>query len=67
MHEAQSLMLDSAKAHRFLEWYPRWSLTETLHKIVAWHQHALHEENMRAFTLQQIEDYLEEKELCQNI
>lgn len=64
MHEAQSLMLDSAKAGRFLQWSPRWDITDTLEKIVAWHQHALVEDNMRAFTLQQIESYLEEKELC---
>lgn len=64
-HEAQSLVLDSAKASQFLHWSPRWTITDALQKIVAWHQHALTEENMRAFTLQQINEYLEEKEPCQ--
>ena len=63
-HEAQSLMLDSAKAGRFLQWVPRWGMTDALQKIVAWHQHALYEDNMRAFTVQQIEEYLEEKAIC---
>ena len=63
-HEAQSLMLDSAKAGAFLQWSPRWGITDALQKIVAWHQHALYEDNVRSFTVQQIEEYLEEKEIC---
>lgn len=63
-HEAQSLMLDSAKAGAFLDWSPRWTIMDALEKIVAWHQQALHEDNMRAYTVQQIDEYLEEKELC---
>jgi CDP-glucose 4,6-dehydratase len=63
-HEAQSLMLDSAKAGAFLHWVPRWTIMDALEKIVAWHQHALTENNMRTFTVQQIDEYSEEKELC---
>ena len=65
-HEAQSLMLDSTKAGLYVQWSPRWTIMDALHKIVAWHQEALVKEDMRAFTLEQIEEYLEEKVLCQN-
>jgi hypothetical protein len=50
----------------FLHWSPHWSITDALQKIVAWHQHALIAEDMRAFTLQQIDEYLEERAVCQH-
>lgn len=64
-HEAHSLVLDSAKAEMFLHWSPRWTITDALQKIAAWHQQALIAEDMRSFTLQQIDEYLEESVLCQ--
>jgi CDP-glucose 4,6-dehydratase len=35
-HEAHYLKLDISKAKARLGWEPRWSLEETLHKIVEW-------------------------------
>ncbi|MCR9191800.1 MAG: CDP-glucose 4,6-dehydratase [Gammaproteobacteria bacterium] len=68
-HEAQSLVLDSTKANSFLHWSPRWALEDALKNIVAWHKVALVEDDMRAFTLQQIDQYLEtteeRNEVCQ--
>ncbi len=57
-HEAHSLALDSSKATTFLHWAPRWDLVDALKNIVIWHKQALVEDNMRAFTLQQIDQYL---------
>lgn len=65
-HEAQSLVLDSTKARLYIQWSPRWTIMDAVQKIVAWHQEAMVQSDMRAFTLQQIEEYLEEKVLCQH-
>ncbi len=37
-HEAHYLKLDISKARAGLHWQPRWTLTETLDSIVAWHR-----------------------------
>ncbi len=56
-HEAHYLKLDCSKARMRLDWQPRWHLGCTLEMIVAWQRAWLAKENMRSFTLKQIEQY----------
>ena len=37
LHEAQILKLDSTKAYEKLAWQARWTLTETLKKVMSWY------------------------------
>ncbi|MEJ7808408.1 MAG: CDP-glucose 4,6-dehydratase [Telluria sp.] len=56
-HEANYLKLDSSKAHKRLNWKPRWSLQTALEKTVEWHEAWRKAEDMKAITLLQIHDY----------
>lgn len=53
-HEAYTLRLDAAKAHRYLGWRPRWSLSRTLDAIIDWQRATLGDADMHTFTLHQI-------------
>ena len=53
--EAAHLALDSSAAERELGWRSRWSLPETLERIVDWHRAERAGADMRSFTLSQIE------------
>ena len=57
-HEAHYLKLDCSKAKARLDWHPRWNLPETLGHIIDWHKARLAGDNMREFSLQQIELYI---------
>ena len=61
-HEANYLKLDSSKAHKFLNWQPRWRLQTALQKTVEWHEAWRKTEDMRTVTLAQIADYQSEKQ-----
>lgn len=56
-HEAGLLRLDASRARQQLGWQPRWSLDAGLAATIAWHKAWLAAADMRAFTLQQIENY----------
>jgi CDP-glucose 4,6-dehydratase len=56
-HEADFLKLDISKAKFKLGWNPLWSLSDTLEKIVNWHQAWLNEEDMQTVCLEEIEEY----------
>jgi len=56
-HEATYLKLDCSKARSRLNWQPRWSLEQTIGKIVEWHQAKDQGADMRAMTLAQIIAY----------
>ncbi|MFH2139928.1 MAG: CDP-glucose 4,6-dehydratase [Pseudomonadota bacterium] len=56
-HEAHYLKLDCSKAKMRLNWQPRWHLGHTLEMIVSWQQAWLAKQDMRSFTLKQIEQY----------
>jgi len=56
-HEAHYLKLDCSKAKMRLDWQPRWHLGHTLEMIVVWQQTWLAKQDMRSFTLKQIEQY----------
>jgi len=55
--EAAHLALDSSAAERELGWRSRWSLPETLERIVQWHRAERAGADMRAFTVSQIEAF----------
>ena len=59
-HEAHYLKLDCSKARMRFDWQPRWSLTQALENITAWHKAHQQGKNMREFSLNQISAYQEE-------
>jgi CDP-glucose 4,6-dehydratase len=59
--EASYLMLDSHKAHTRLGWHPVWDLTEALERIVDWYTAYRRQENMREFSLHQIEEFMQHR------
>lgn len=56
-HEATFLKLDCSKARARLGWRPRWDLNHTLDTIVSWYKAAARNEDLRAVTLAQIDNY----------
>ena len=56
-HEAGFLKLDILKAKSKLGWNPLWSLSDTLEKIVHWHQAWLNKEDMQVVCLAEIKEY----------
>lgn len=56
-HEAHCLKLDCSKARTRLGWQPHWHLAYTLQMIVAWQRAWVEKQDMRSFTLKQIEQY----------
>jgi CDP-glucose 4,6-dehydratase len=56
-HEANYLKLDCSKAKVELSWTPKWNIVTALESIVAWHKAYLAGENIRDFTLNQIDTY----------
>ena len=56
-HEAHYLKLDISKARDRLHWTPRWTLSQALARIIAWHQAWRSGSDMRQFCLTQISEY----------
>ena len=59
-HEAGFLKLDISKAKSKLGWSPVWELSQTLERIVSWHQAWLNKDDMQAVCLTEIEEYMRE-------
>jgi len=59
-HEAEFLKLDISKAKSKLGWSPVWELSQTLEKIVSWHQAWLNKDDIQAVCLTEIEEYARE-------
>jgi len=59
-HEAGFLKLDISKAKSKLDWSPVWELSQTLERIVSWHQAWLNKDDMQAVCLTEIEEYMRE-------
>ncbi|MEM9340742.1 MAG: CDP-glucose 4,6-dehydratase [Bacteroidota bacterium] len=57
LHEATYLKLDCSKASARLNWQPRWSLANTLQKIVDWHKNWLEGKDIQQVTLAEISEY----------
>jgi CDP-glucose 4,6-dehydratase len=58
-YEARLLEVDSAKARSVLGWRPTWRLDQALERTVAWYKAHGTGADMRAFTLKQIDEYLD--------
>jgi CDP-glucose 4,6-dehydratase len=56
-HEANLLVLDSAKARMMLNWKPRWTLGQALQAVAEWHIAHSNGEPLHELTLQQIAAY----------
>ncbi len=56
-HESQSLMLDSAKARKYLNWKPKLNIDETLSLTYDWFIKSIEEQEMLDFSQSQILDY----------
>lgn len=56
-HEAHYLKLDCSKAKARLNWQPVWDLEATLEKIVCWYKAWSDGQDMRIYTLSEIEEY----------
>ncbi|MHB1357690.1 MAG: CDP-glucose 4,6-dehydratase, partial [Anaerolineae bacterium] len=62
-HEANYLKLDSSKARAHLGWEPRWGLGTALDRTCAWHIAWRQGQDMRAVSLAQIAEYVEERSI----
>jgi CDP-glucose 4,6-dehydratase len=61
-HEAGFLKLDISKAEFKLGWKPLWELSLTLKKIILWHKAWKNKEDMHAFCIAEIKEYMKEME-----
>jgi CDP-glucose 4,6-dehydratase len=57
LHEAHFLKLDCSKAKMQLGWKPQWDSTETIKRICCWHKAHLNGQNMKVYTLDEIQQY----------
>lgn len=57
LHEANFLKLDCSKARLQLGWQPQWDAPETIQRICAWHKAHLNGQDMKAYTLGEIQQY----------
>ncbi|MEK5477616.1 CDP-glucose 4,6-dehydratase [Paenibacillus sp. FSL R5-0407] len=57
-HEAHYLSLDSSLARQTLGWKPQWNLGATLTRTVEWYKACHRKQDMRAFSLRQIDAYM---------
>ena len=56
-YEAHFLKLDTSKSRGALSWAPRWDIHKALDKTIAWHKAWLSCENLKRFTIEQINEY----------
>lgn len=59
-HETKMLTLDSSKAKEKLSWEPHLSFFTSLEMTLNWYQKSLRGLSMRAFSIEQIEKYMEQ-------
>jgi CDP-glucose 4,6-dehydratase len=56
-HEAHSLKLNISKAREQLGWSPKWDLDTAIDQIIDWQRAYQNEQDMKAFSLSQIQSY----------
>lgn len=56
-HEAVYLRLECSKAHCKLGWYPVWNIEDAVIHVANWYQAYQRDEDMKAYTLNQIMQY----------
>lgn len=57
LHEAQSLSLDISKAFHRLNWQPKWSVEDSIHKTAMWYKSYHHKEDVLSLSISQIQEY----------
>ena len=57
LHEAHFLKLDCSKARMNLGWTPRWNAAEAIQRICKWHKAHLDGQDMKAYCLNEINQY----------
>lgn len=57
-HESQILKLDKSKAVSRLKWHPLLSVNQALDWTIDWHQAWLSKQNMKEYTLNQIQNFI---------
>ena len=58
-HESGLLKLNSSKASKFLDWYPRWDTVETLNRIIEWNNfYVTNPDNMLEYCKKEIKEFL---------
>jgi len=65
-HEANYLKLDVSKAKSKLNWHPTWDLKHTLENIVKWHRAWLSGDDMQAFSINEINEFMNSLERSRN-
>ncbi len=58
LHEAKSLMLNSTKAKKYLNWKSVYSNNESIFETTEWYKNYFNKNNMRDFTMKQIQQYM---------
>lgn len=58
-HEANFLKLDCSKSKTFLRWFPKWTITTAIEKVVEWEKAVLKKISAAEITDKQIKDYFE--------
>ena len=58
LYEAKTLKLDSTKARENLGWEPKWTLEEALSNTLEWNEAFLRKENMKDFSIRQIDSFI---------
>lgn len=56
-NEAHYLRLDISKARTMLDWSPRWTLSQTLERVVAWYAAWQQNDDMRCYSSREIDHY----------
>jgi len=57
LHEAHFLKLDCSKAKTALNWKSQWNVAEAIQKVCAWHKAHIDGQNMRDYSLNEIDQY----------
>jgi CDP-glucose 4,6-dehydratase len=57
-HEANYLKLNIKKAMSKLKWQPRWDINETIKRTCLWYKANFNQKNMREYSLNEIDEYL---------
>ncbi|WP_222845050.1 CDP-glucose 4,6-dehydratase [Candidatus Methylopumilus rimovensis] len=57
IHEANLLQLNCDKAHQLLNWYPRWTVGETLDATAIWYKSVLNGGDAEEITISQLNAY----------
>lgn len=57
LHEAHFLKLNCDKAHKILNWQPRWNVNQALEKTVEWNLRRLDGQSVKTICLDQISKY----------